>query len=528
MKNVIKKIVLDDKNINKKLNNNIHINYKKKIFNPERLRHFFTSKTHRINKYNPKKLLYPKELMIDTRDISQSLINANRNKFNFVEYRHKKYQKYRTPFKKILSNESYEKNLNYYTQNFNNYEYNNNGENMSLREKIMKIKNKAIKAPISGSMPKLVLTYAHLPHKPIGKTIYSVLALRKNQFTDPFNLSKEKENNSMSKIKQMKFTNYNKSSLANYLENKKNYSKEIDLLNQPYSYISLLNDDYSMSEKIRFQKMMDQLVNVKKCMNENPGQKFEIAKEFILSIGIYKISDFDLEKINNFINFINNGFLIDPSKNIKENIIDILNNKNIDKPPISNNLNCLNEDYLSNEMKKRKKLLKHKKIGEAFNSWAGKRKYINDDLSNINNLKKNNILYIKEGNQSTKHIKTKTTDKKYKPKTLELKGLCIDLKRQQEIELTYKGLDLDIVKNPKVVVDMIENELIKKRKENIGDKKHFNWCGNVYKNKRLYGTKGDNSDYEEIKKKNKLTEYICLVKAKNKLEFDNLRKMYKI
>ena len=87
---------------------------------------------------------------------------------------------------------------------------------------------------------------------------------------------------------------------------------------------------------------------------------------------------------------------------------------------------------------------------------------------------------------------------------------------------------MDIVKNPKVVVDMIENELIKKRKENIGDKKHFNWCGNVYKNKRLYGTKGDNSDYEEIKKKNKLTEYICLVKAKNKLEFDNLRKMYKI
>ena len=101
---------------------------------------------------------------------------------------------------------------------------------MSLREKIMKIKNKAIKAPISGSMPKLVLTYAHLPHKPIGKTIYSVLALRKNQFTDSFNLSKEKENNSMSKLKQMKFTNYNKSSLANYLENKKKLFKRNRLI----------------------------------------------------------------------------------------------------------------------------------------------------------------------------------------------------------------------------------------------------------------------------------------------------------
>jgi hypothetical protein len=47
-------------------------------------------------------------------------------------------------------------------------------------------------------------------------------------------------------------------------------------------------------------------------------------------------------------------------------------------------------------------------------------------------------------------------------------------------------------------------------------------------NEKLYGEKKNNSDYEELKKRNMLTEYICLMKAKNKYEINKLQKKYKL
>ena len=88
---------------------------------------------------------------------------------------------------------------------------------------------------------------------------------------------------------------------------------------------------------------MDKLIKVKKCIEENHNQEFEIAKEFILSIGIYDLKNFDIEKLNNFLNFIKSDFLIDPSINMRQNILNIMNKKNINKPQISNALDCINE-----------------------------------------------------------------------------------------------------------------------------------------------------------------------------------------
>ena len=48
------------------------------------------------------------------------------------------------------------------------------------------------------------------------------------------------------------------------------------------------------------------------------------------------------------------------------------------------------------------------------------------------------------------------------------------------------------------------------------------------KNEKLYGEKKNNSDYEELKKRKMLTEYICLMKAKNKYEINKLQDKYKI
>ena len=48
--------------------------------------------------------------------------------------------------------------------------------------------------------------------------------------------------------------------------------------------------------------------------------------------------------------------------------------------------------------------------------------------------------------------------------------------------------------------------------------------GTNYYNERLYGTKRLKSDYNVLVKKNKLTDYVCLLKAKNMYEVNQLKK----
>jgi hypothetical protein len=312
-----------------------------------------------------------------------------------------------------------------------------------------------------------------------------------------------------------------KNTMENYFGNKNNFVQHIDLLKQPLIYISLLKDDFSISEKMRFQKIMYKLTKVKKCILENPEREFELAKEFILSVGIYNLNNFDIDKLNNFLIFIKGDFIIDPSKDIKENIEDVLNNNDSYKPPMSNAMDCINEEYLLNEIKKRKNVLKHKKIGEQLS-------FFNDNYSKNND--KNNISNIKATKKNKASInfrKDKSEKKPNRQNPLEYKGLCVNLKRQQEINLLDKRKELDLVKSPKFVIEMIEKE-IKKSKDNIRAKTHYNWSKNILKNNRLYGNKKKKVDLNEIKKKKMLTEYICLMKAKNNVELHRLKEKYQI
>jgi len=503
----------------------------------EKEKQYFISRIREINE-NFKNIQKSKNLIIDTR--KTNLINSLKNpRFNYIKYRHKKYQIHKFPFRTEKSNESYEKNNNI------NYYYNDNNsveeENLTLEQKVKNMKYQFIKCPISGYIPNFALTYSHLPHRSVGNSLYTVLTMRKNQFMDVYDQSKEKEKAELPKLKQMQFlVNNNNSPMSSYYGRKGDYRKYVDLLEQPFSYISLLNDDYTISEKMRFQKIMDKLNKVKKCIEENPDNEFEIVKEFILSIGLYDLCNLDIDKLNNFLNFIKSDFIIDPSKNIKENVYNILNKNKIYKPPISNALNCLNEEYLLNEMQKRRNLIKHKKIGEFFNTQNNNvhtelKSSItikNKNISNTNDKMKNNTLsdFIEENKNLSlnKKMKSKTiNNNKYKQRPLEHKGLCIDLKRQQEINLYEKRKELDLIKSPKTIIDMIKKEINIKDKN--AAKTHYNWCGNIYKNKRLYGAKRqENAEYNEVKKKNMLTEYICLMKAKNNMKLSDLKKKYKL
>ena len=505
----------------------------------EKEKQFYLSKTNRFYN-NTKKVKKPKELIIDTRTPFKLVNPEKKQKFNFLDYRHKKYQTHKFPFKLKSDNKSYEKNNNYITYYNNKDEESVKEDNLTLEQKVKNIKYQFLKAPISGFLPNYPLNYSHLPHRAIGNSLYTILSLRKNQFEDGYNQVGDDENMELPKLRQMQFllNNNNSSPMSSYFGRRDEYRKYVDLLNQPFSYISLLNDDYSISEKMRFQKMMDKLNKVKKCIEENPDEEFEIAKEFILSIGLYDITNLDIDKLNNFLNFIKTDFLIDPSKNIKENVFNILNRNNIYKPSISNALDCINEEYLLNELKKRQNLIKHKKIGDLFNSFNDKydkmQKKSNNikSVSNINeniatktitNFEENKIFDINKKKQA----KTLNNNNK-RPKPLEHKGLCIDLKRQQEINLFQKKKEIDIVNSPNVVIDLIKKDIVN-NKNKMRAKTHYNWCRNVYKNKRLYnGKRLENAEYNEVKKKNMLTEYICLMKATKNMKQSQLKEIYKL
>jgi hypothetical protein len=286
-----------------------------------------------------------------------------------------------------------------------------------------------------------------------------------------------------------------------------------------------------MSEKMRFQKNMDKLIKVKKCIEENHEQEFEIAKEFILSVGIYDLKNFDVDKLNNFLNFIKSDFLIDPSINLRENILNIMNGKKINKPQISNELDCVNEEYLLKEMEKRQNLIKYKKIGDIFSFFEEMYKYnrelINQKFSKKSNIKKYNSF---SENKFNKNKKSKSK-KILRQHPLEYKGLCIDLHRQQKISSPENKIELDIKQNPKSVIDLVKKEIIKQKNgdEYNKNKTCYNWSKNILKNKRLYDNKKkDDSVYNEIRKKNMLTEYIVLMKAKNHIKYSQLKKQFNL
>ena len=270
-----------------------------------------------------KQKLPPKyrELVIDTRNTP---LNEYNHKFDFVKFRHEKYQTHKYPTKIIKEQIKLNRPMIVYqdakTGNVNIYE-----DKMSLQKKVRIMKNQLINNPINGLIPSYSLSYNNLPHYPISNTLPTILTLRKNQFEE-YNKRTDNMKEGIEKIKQMQFLmNNNSMPISSYYGNKSNFKKHVDMENQPFSYIYLLNDKYSISEKMRFQKNMDKLIKVKKCIEENHDQEFEIAKEFILSIGIYDLKNFDIDKLNNFLNFIKTDFLIDPSINLRQNILNIMN-----------------------------------------------------------------------------------------------------------------------------------------------------------------------------------------------------------
>ena len=521
-------------------------------------KNIFISKTRRINKYDPNNLIKEKELIIDTRSDffnNKNLNNKKIKKTSNIELKNKKMQTYKIGYKnktdKIArintSSVKYKNNINVLGNN-------------SLEEN----ENKN-QTPLGFYDPIKENHYLSFVHRPqVTNSLYTILAMRKNQFMDAYNDAKEKERDSLPKIKQLQFL-MDKTPMANFFSKKKDIRTFISPNNSPLPYISLLTDDYSISEKIRFQKIMGKLSKLKKCIEDNPKKEYDIAKEFLLSIGLYDIDNFYIEKLKNFIDFVKGNFLINPSKNIKENILDILNGTTVIRPPISdimdninnNNQNEITDDILIEENQKMKKILSDNNIQNNKDIVKNFKKRVpkvlikqNEEINNNKNKKqtKDNIIPKKLRKshrvQSVERLMTKkyqevernnsysNLNEKQKEIILNYKGLPINLKRQKEIYKSNNDIQLDLVSKPKIVIDMLEQKFKDEEKTNqdMRAKTYASWSKDLRegKNPKLYGGKRNNSDYEELKKRNMLTEYICLMKAKNNFEISKLKDKYKL
>ena len=240
------------------------------------------------------------------------------------------------------------------------------------------------------------------------------------------------------------------------------------------SYINDLNADYTTSEKERYVYIMQILYKLKNFIDKYPNEENKLIHEFLMEHNIFDIEYYDIEKINNLSHFLNNDFVIDPKKNFKENLKDILNGL------YNNDLNTNYTD--SKRLKSESVEIKTKNKINIKNNLINSLGLITNDLE----LQKK--LYS-EGNKLSK--------------------------------------DYDLNKNPEILIKKLEKEF--KDEEKKSETKRtlpiFNQID--LNNEKLYGNRLSENEYNVLTKKNKLTEYICLIKAKKNFEMVNAQKKFK-
>ena len=510
---------------------------------------FFFSKTKRLGKYNPNKKIVDKELIIDTRSQlykkRQNHSSDSNKKQKYLDNKNKSYLRKEKSKKvypqKIIRLKTYSKEYISYLNSHKKLKPYNFDLNINFNN----------------------------THK-MNDSIHSILNIKKNEFMEAYNKLKDKEKkwSIFPKTSQKQFIMDN-TPMANFFSRKKDIKAYISPKQVLLPYLSVLDDDYLISEKLRFQNMMQKLTKLKACIEGNSKKEYEIIKEFLLNNKLFEVENFQPYKLKNFVHFIKGDFYLDPSKNIKENILDILNGKEIERPNISPEMKIEMNMYQNT-------LLKQNLINKENNFQMDQKE--NSDNCIVKNLKRypnkilmnesnkesiqitkpknkiNNKIDIEKNDLSPIYFKSFTKaemiehllEKKYRerekfhysPKLTDkekqilknFKCLPLNLRRQKEIYMSnIENLDLD--EKPKIIINLLEKKFKEEEKENLElrAKTISNWKKVIkINNEKLYGEKKNNSDYEELKKRNMLTEYICLQKAKNKYEIQKLQQKYKI
>ena len=406
-----------------------------------------------------------KEIVIDTRNKQGPIHSMNTNSYFYHQQKNKmnKYKTYRV--KNIQIDNEYEKTNDDYAET--------SPQSVPYNQPV-------------------ILNPQFSPYKTASNTLYTILTKKKNEFlntltsnsSSPYELYCEPDGN-VNTIRKMDIrkcfqmnppTNYFKSKKIDLIPQKSrgNYDGEIAC-----SYEMTYN---SISEKERYQKIMESFLNLRSFIDKEHEKEHLLLKEYLMDHGIYDMQYYEIDRLNNFANFLRSNFKINPQKNFKENIIEAL----------TYNTTTINACTETNESPK-----KDIRCRTTSNNFQRQRIYRQSSpLDRDNKIDLIHNMELQKGLYDKKSLLKHQIDLINKPK------FVIDLLKE---EFTDDKKDLPLITNSKV-----EN---KKSNDKFG-------------NERLYGVKKSNIDYDVLRKKNKLTEYICLIKAKNNFEMNNLNKNF--
>lgn len=252
-----------------------------------------------------------------------------------------------------------------------------------------------------------------------------------------------------------------------------NYSdmnnKDIPIVNP----ISCIEDaSYSnISERERYQRLREDLLKERELIIRKPDYCNYILKEFLLRNGIYDDEYYQITYLNNLHQYLNSKLVIKPNKTLRDHIIEGLN------------FTREKDDEITTHCNKKNKMYSIRK--------AIQKKQLNDD------------------NQESKTIKT----------NMELQKNLYGNKMLQT--------EIDFSKSPKDLVDLLKDDFNQEEHQNKQSqlKEDNRKKEQVYPipNERLYKKQVIQNDFKNVKKNNKILEYICYVKAKNIIHFREIK-----
>ena len=369
---------------------------------------------------------------------------------------------------------------------------NNAKENLKQNKTSFSSKNNRAKTQISSDnffiKHQSFNTRYTLQKIPLKFSLYSILAMKKNNIYDKIENFIQTESNKIHKDNNINIFNKKQYIKPRIEINKKDINMIRNNKNS-MTYLSFLNKNFNESEKIRFYSMLKKLSSIKYLLEleQNSNNKNKIIKSFLLKEGILNKKYLTEKCINNFMNFIENKkIIVNPSYTFKENLINILKNSKNDSNILKN--------------------IENTKIDESYKDYLQ-----NKQMKNIMNL--NETIY------RHKNVHYHTLDNfKINRFDLDLKN---NLNRQTDIlKRVEKQKIFDIKKEPEKIMDSVGIDLNKEKNNVINQI-------SLYKNKKDLNI-DTISDLDIFKQKNLVTEYACFLKAKDNFDLNQIKTKYNL
>ena len=369
---------------------------------------------------------------------------------------------------------------------------NNAKENLKQNKTSFSSKNNRTKTQVSSDnffiKHQSFNTRYTLQKIPLKFSLYSILAMKKNNIYDKIENFIQTESNKIHKANNINIFN-KKQYIKPRIEINKKDIKMIRNNKNSMTYLSFLNKNFNESEKIRFYSMLKKLSSIKYFLEleQNSNNKNKIIKSFLLKEGILNKKYLTEKCINNFMNFIESKkIIVNPSYTFKENLINILKNSKNDSNILKN--------------------IENTKIDESYKDYLQ-----NKQMKNIMNL--NETIY------RHKNVHYHTLDNfKINRFDLDLKN---NLNRQTDIlKRVEKQKIFDIKKEPEKIMDSVGIDLNKEKNNVINQI-------SLYKNKKDLNI-DTISDLDIFKQKNLVTEYACFLKAKDNFDLNQIKTKYNL